>query len=96
MSQLISDLAGQLADVQAAGLQRRRRTLEAPCGVHAQVAGQSRLSFCSNDYLGLANDPRIAAAMAEAAHTWGSGSGASPVVSGHLQPIEQLEQRLAA
>lgn len=96
MSQLIADLAEQLAELQAAGLQRRRRTLQSPCGVHAVVDGQPRLAFCSNDYLGLANDPRIVAAMAAGARQWGTGSGASPVVSGHLGPFELLEQRLAA
>lgn len=95
-STLLAGLAAQLAELDAEGLKRRRRTLQSPCGVHALVDGQQRLSFCSNDYLGLANDPRIATAMADAAHHWGTGSGASPVVSGHLGPIEQLEQRLAS
>jgi 8-amino-7-oxononanoate synthase len=96
MSQLIADLTAQLAELDGAGLKRRRRTLQSPCGVQAMVDGQPRLAFCSNDYLGLANDPRIVAAMAAAAEQWGTGSGASPVVSGHLGPFEQLEQRLAA
>ncbi len=96
MSQLIADLAAQLAALDNEGLKRRRRTLQSPCGPDARIDGQERLSFCSNDYLGLANDPQLAAAMAAAARTWGTGSGASPVVSGHLQPFEQLEQRLAA
>lgn len=52
--------------------------------------------MCSNNYLGLATDPRVTAAAADAARTWGSGSGASRLVSGTLALHSELEQRLAA
>ncbi len=95
-SRLVPELSEQLAQWRAQGLLRTRRTLQSPCGVHAVVNGQERLAFASNDYLGLAAHPTIAQAMAQGALRWGAGSGASHVVSGHLQPFEELETALAA
>ena len=61
------------------------------------VGGESQeyLNFSSNDYLGLASDPRLAEASAKAANVWGTGSGASHLVSGHQTPHHLLEQELA-
>jgi 8-amino-7-oxononanoate synthase len=78
------------------GLTRRRRTLEAPCGPLAVVDGRQLISFCSNDYLGLANDPALVDAACAGARAWGVGSGASHLVSGHQAPHEALEEKLAA
>lgn len=77
--------AAALRDIDARNLRRRRTP-----------AGDGRVDFCSNDYLGLARDPAVAAAMAEAAQRYGSGSGASHLVSGHGAEHEALEQELAA
>jgi len=88
-------LRAELAAIADQGLTRRRRVLGAPCGARAVVDGREMLAFTSNDYLGLANHPGIAAALAEGARTWGAGSGASHLVSGHLAPHEALEQDLA-
>ena len=85
-----------LTGLAAEGLLRRRRTLDAPCGPDAVVDGRRVVAFCSNDYLGLANHPAMVAAVRDAAERWGVGSGASHVVSGHLRPHEELEERLAA
>ncbi len=90
------DLQSQLTALEHEGLQRRRRTLDAPCGPLAQVNGRTLISFCSNDYLGLANDPTLIDAACASAKTWGVGSGASHLVSGHLAPHAALEQKLAA
>lgn len=89
-------LQAELAELTAAGLRRRRRVLESPCGRTATVDGQNLLNFASNDYLGLAGNADIALAMVEGAQTWGAGSGASHLVSGHLAPHEALEAELAA
>ncbi len=89
-------LRQELEEITAAGLSRHRRVLESPCGRIATVDGQKMLNFASNDYLGLANNPEIAAALAEGAQHWGAGSGASHLVSGHLAPHEALENELAA
>lgn len=59
------------------------------------VDGRELVNFGSNDYLGLAADPRLAAAVAEAAQQEGWGSGASPLITGHAQGHLALEQRLA-
>ena len=89
-------LTTELAEIAAAGLTRRRRVLESPCGRIATVDGREMLNFASNDYLGLAGNPEIAQAMADGALQWGAGSGASHLVSGHLAPHEQIEQKIAA
>lgn len=87
-----------LADLDAAGLRRRRRIVTTPCQPEAGLAdrGAPVLAFCSNDYLGLAAEPALARAAAEAAGKWGVGSGASHLVSGHTAAHEALEARLAA
>ena len=93
---LTTELAAQLQDIAAAGLTRRRRVLESPCGRTAAVDGKKVLNFASNDYLGLAGNRDIARALADGALEWGAGSGASHLVSGHLAPHETLEQAMAA
>lgn len=74
---------------------RRRRVVESACGPELTVDGKPVLAFCSNDYLGLAADPAIAEAVAEAARRHGVGSGASHLISGHHSLHEALESRLA-
>jgi 8-amino-7-oxononanoate synthase len=90
------ELADQLAGLDRDGLRRQRRTLAAPCGPLARVGGRELVSFCSNDYLGLANDRALVDAACAGAREWGVGSGASHLVSGHLSPHQALEEALAA
>ncbi|MBL8367314.1 MAG: 8-amino-7-oxononanoate synthase [Candidatus Accumulibacter sp.] len=89
------ELQSEVDALRAAGLKRERRTLDFPCGPQARVDGRPLISFCSNDYLGLANDPALIEAASAGARTWGVGSGASHLVSGHLTPHAALEQELA-
>ena len=96
LSILHEELAHQLAQLESDGLRRRRRTLETSCGPLARADGRELISFCSNDYLGLASDPALIEAASAGARTWGVGSGASHLVSGHLLPHEALELQLAA
>lgn len=77
------------------GLQRYRRVLESPQGVHITMEGKPYLSFCSNDYLGLANHPQLIAALQSGSQQYGVGSGASHLVSGHFVAHQQLENLLA-
>ncbi|MBI3903728.1 MAG: 8-amino-7-oxononanoate synthase [Nitrosomonadales bacterium] len=77
------------------GLLRRRRVLESPQGVHITVDGKPYLSFCSNDYLGLAHHPQLIAALQQGAQQHGVGAGASHLVSGHFDAHHELEQALA-
>ena len=90
------DISAELHELEARGLRRRRRLVESAQGPLLDVDGGKKLSFCSNDYLGLAGDPRIAEALCEGARRWGAGAGASHLVSGHHRIHEELEQRLAA
>jgi len=85
----------ELAEIASAGLTRRRRVLETPCGRMATVDGKNVLNFASNDYLGLAGNADIARVLADGALQWGAGSGASHLVSGHLVPHEVLEKEIA-
>jgi 8-amino-7-oxononanoate synthase len=91
-----SQLQAELDERAAQGLLRSRRTLESPQAPHIVVDGKRYLSFCSNDYLGLANHPRLVAAMQQAALQHGVGAGAAHLVSGHFIPHHELERRLAA
>ncbi len=80
----------------AHGLLRQRRTLQSPQSPHILVGGKQYLSFCSNDYLGLANHSRLVAAMQQGAAQYGAGAGAAHLVSGHTQAHHELEIALAA
>ncbi|MDR1996325.1 8-amino-7-oxononanoate synthase [Azonexus sp.] len=93
---LTDRLHAELDEIAVAGLTRRRRVQTSPCGRIAIVDGRELLNFASNDYLGLAGDADLAAALADGAGRWGAGSGASHLVSGHLEPHEKLETELAA
>lgn len=89
------DLPAQLAAVEAAGLYRRRLVTEAPQSVVVQVDGERLLSFCSNDYLGLANHPQVVAALQAGAAAYGVGAGASHLITGHSRAHHALEIELA-
>ena len=90
-----TELQRQLDERAAQGLQRHRRLIESPQGTHITVDGKPYLSFCSNDYLGLANHPQLIAALQSGAQQYGVGSGASHLVSGHFVTHQQLEYQLA-
>lgn len=91
----IDELARRLEALEHAGLRRTRRTVEAASGPHLQVDGRTLLSFCSNDYLGLAGDARLVQAACAGARAGGTGSGASALISGHAAAHERLERQLA-
>src|SRR4030067_565424 len=79
----------------AQNLYRERLVLESPQGAEVRVAEDSLLSFCSNDYRGLANDPRVVVAFQQGAERYGAGAGASHLVSGHSRAHHALEEELA-
>ncbi len=93
-------LEAALADLERQNLKRVRTTVESfadPDSRQVTVAGGQRLvDFSSNDYLGLARHPEVAAAMSDGAGRWGAGSGASHLVTGHGTQHAQLEEELAA
>ncbi|MDR2877298.1 MAG: 8-amino-7-oxononanoate synthase [Chromatiales bacterium] len=85
-----------MAERRAQDLWRERRVLDGPQTVEAIVDGRHCLSFCSNDYLGLASDARVTAALRDGAALYGVGSGASHLVNGHSRAHAELEEALAA
>jgi len=87
-----------LAELERQHLSRRRRTVEDFGdfqGAEVVVDGRRLVNFCGNDYLGLARHPELIAAFRRAAATYGVGSGASHLVSGHGREHERLEEDLA-
>lgn len=88
-------LQGALAARRLQHLHRRRRVLEGPQDVTVRLGDRALVSFCSNDYLGLANHPDVVRALAEGARRYGVGAGASHLVSGHLRVHHEIEEELA-
>lgn len=84
-----------LADLARRGLRRARRHVQSAQGVRVRYRGRDFLNFSANDYLNLAVDPRLARAAAAAAKRYGTGAGASALVSGYLPPHRALERALA-
>lgn len=89
-------LGEELARRKAAHLYRTRRVLQGPQSVEPVIDGRRCLSFCSNDYLGLASHPEVIAALQRGAAEYGAGSGAAHLVSGHSAAHHALEEELAA
>jgi len=77
-------------------LYRHRTHVASGCDAVLQVDGKSLVNFCSNDYLGLAGHPDIAAALKAGVDQYGTGSGASHLISGHSTAHQHLEEQLAA
>ena len=88
-------LEQELAQRRAAHLYRERLVLDSPQGAEVRVGEESLLSFCSNDYLGLANHSDVVAAFRAGAERYGVGAGASHLVSGHSRAHHALEEELA-
>lgn len=85
----------RLAALDAQGLRRQRHRVIPECGGRLNVEGKSLLAFCSNDYLGMAGDPALKAAVRVAVDAYGVGASASPMVSGHSAANAALELELA-
>jgi len=90
------EIEARLAELGALGLGRRTRLVSGPQGPHVLLDGKPVLLLCSNNYLGLADHPRVREAAADAAMRWGVGAGASRLVSGTMTIHRRLEERLAA
>ncbi|MBA5685975.1 8-amino-7-oxononanoate synthase [Rugamonas apoptosis] len=93
--ELLNRLDAQLQTLAQQSLIRTRRVVDSPCGPRVRVDGRELLAFCSNDYLGLASHPALAAALQKGVALYGAGSGASHLISGHGRAHAQLEDRLA-
>jgi 8-amino-7-oxononanoate synthase len=86
----------ELEALAARGLRRSLEPLASAQGPVVLLGGRSLVNLCSNDYLGLAGDPRLRRAAAEAAEAEGAGSGAARLVAGDLAIHGRLERRIAA
>jgi glycine C-acetyltransferase len=86
----------ELKNLKEAGLYNNIRTLGSPQGAWLEVDGRKVLNFCSNNYLGLANDPRMVKAAEEALRRYGVGPGAVRSIAGTMDIHTVLEQRVAA
>ncbi len=91
----MKDLSRQLEQRRQKNLYRERRVLDSPQGVEITIDGKQLLSFCSNDYLGLANHPDVIAAFHRGLDQYGAGSGAAHLVTGHSRAHHALEEALA-
>ncbi len=92
---MLNKLQRRLQARQAQDLIRQRLTLDSPQGAKVTVNGQTLLNFSSNDYLGLANHPKLIEAIRASAKKTGAGSGASHLIVGHSHEHHQLEEELA-
>src|SRR5437588_7913308 len=90
------EIEARLHELKALGLHRRTRLVSGPQGPHVLLDGKPVLLLCSNNYLGLADHPRVRQAAAEAAMRWGVGAGASRLACGTMTIHRRLEERLAA
>jgi glycine C-acetyltransferase/8-amino-7-oxononanoate synthase len=91
----VTDVAERLEELRDRGLYRRLRLVSGPQGPRVLLGGRPVLLLCSNNYLGLADHPKVRGAAAEAAMRWGAGAGASRLISGNMEPHRRLETQLA-
>ena len=95
-SDMLAWMEDDRADRQHRGLHRIRRRIDSAAGPRIRFRGREFVNFASNNYLDYAADPRLAQVAARAARRFGTGAGASPLVSGHLPPHRALEKTLSA
>jgi 8-amino-7-oxononanoate synthase len=95
MTSLDDVLRGRLAEIQEANLLRSLRVVNSPQQPHAIIRDRAVTNFSSNDYLGLANHPKLKQAAVQAIERFGVGSGASRLICGSLEPHHQLERTIA-
>jgi 8-amino-7-oxononanoate synthase len=91
----VLEIGERLAELESSGLRRRLRVIEGPQGPEVVLDGRPVLLLCSNNYLGLADHPRLRRAAADAALNLGTSAGASRLISGSMTIHTELESRLA-
>jgi len=91
-----SELIKQLQDIEAAGLYKSERIISTPQGAQIQVRGKEKvLNFCANNYLGLANHPRVLAAAHAALDRWGYGMSSVRFICGTQEIHKELEKKIS-
>src|SRR5688572_10404485 len=88
-------LADQIAELKEQGLFNRIRVIDSPMDGHVVIEGRRVLNFCANNYLGLANHPRLKEAAKKAIDDYGIGPGAVRTIAGTMSLHDTLEKRLA-
>ncbi|MDQ0577480.1 glycine C-acetyltransferase [Agromyces albus] len=88
-------LRAELAEIEAAGLTKRERGIRGPQSSEIEVAGREVLNFCANNYLGLANDPRIVEAARRGLDEWGYGLASVRFICGTQELHLRLEERMS-
>ena len=96
MHDLDSRLNAAIADLTTQGRRRSLRGVEPLDGGRIRVGGRELVNFSSNDYLGLSRHPQVIERAREWAARWGAGSGASRLVTGHLDALSAVEEKIAA
>lgn len=91
----MKDLRAALEQRRRDGLYRARRIADSPQQPARVIDGRDCLTFCSNDYLGLAAHPEVIRALQQGAEHWGAGSGAAHLLAGHTAAHHALEEELA-
>src|SRR5271154_288399 len=91
----MSEIEQRLEEMERLGLHRRLRMVSGPQGPRVLLDGRPALLLCSNNYLGLADHPRVREAAADAAMRWGVGAGASRLGAGAVTIHPRPEERLA-
>ncbi|CAM3594576.1 glycine C-acetyltransferase [Isoptericola cucumis] len=89
------DVAERLDEIERSGLTKHERGIAGPQGALIRADGAELLNFCANNYLGLADDPRIVAAARDALDTWGYGLASVRFICGTQDQHRELERRLA-
>lgn len=84
----------ELEKLALSGLKRSPRLITGPQGARVIVGGKEAILLCSNDYLGLAYNPLVKEAAVKATEKYGTGAGASRLVSGTMEPHKELEERI--
>lgn len=96
LSEFRDYLAGQLSELDAAGLTKRERTITTPQDSHIAVLnGAPVINLCANNYLGLAEHPEVLAAAAAGLQRWGFGMASVRFICGTQQVHQLLEARLS-
>jgi glycine C-acetyltransferase len=90
-----AQLRAELDEIEAAGLTKRERGIHGPQSAEIEVAGRQELNFCANNYLGLANDPRIVAAAHRGLDEWGYGMASVRFICGTQELHLELERAVS-
>jgi glycine C-acetyltransferase len=95
MASKLNWIDDELKNLKESGLYNKIRTLSSPQGAWLVVDGKRVLNFCSNNYLGLANHPRLVKAAQDAVNAFGVGPGAVRTIAGTMDLHLELEKRIA-